>query len=79
MEKSLGGAGHPPSPSLFSEPARPVAPRLGIPYGGSLLRGRTERLLKGSPLTPRGIPYPSLSLPASLNGTGNGRPTRFLA
>lgn len=29
-------AGHPPFPSLFSEPAQPVVPRPGIPYADSL-------------------------------------------
>lgn len=78
MEKESWETGHPPSPSLFSEPAQPEAPRPGIPYGGSLL-GAYRAAVEGFSVNPERNSFPSLSLPASLNGTGKGRPTRFLA
>lgn len=47
---------HPPFPFLFSEPALPVAPHPGIPCGDNLFKWWGEQLLKGSPLTARGVP-----------------------
>lgn len=41
--------------------------------------GAYKAAAEGFSINPKWNPHPSLSLPGSLNGTGNGRPTRFLA
>lgn len=80
MEKSLGRLGTHRLLLYSLSQHSPGLLVLGFPTAIACLGGGAYKAVaEGLSINPKWNPHPSLSLPGSLNGTGNGRPTRFLA